>query len=642
MIEFSPLKVASSPKMHRFSLSLRPLLALALLCGLLTTQDASAQVPNDRFSVQNFAPAPGPGNYLQVEGANISGHLAFGAGLTIDYAHNPFSIYSSSCSDPDNCNVGEEQTALVANLAQANLYASFMLVDRLQIGLNLPLLLASGDEFIRFNGSFNVPGGTEFAVGDPVLSLKARIFSSSGFFLGATVYGSFPVATQMADGFLGDESFRVGGHLIGQLILSGFHLSVNVGGFYRPERTFLSTRAASALVYRGAIGYQVTPLLMLFAEIDGRSGLSAELDEHALEARLAGRLQFGDFNVSLAGGAGIISGVGVPVFRVIGGFAYSPTSGDQDGDGVPDDIDGCPTEPEDLDGFDDGDGCPDPDNDMDGLEDHEDPCPDEAEDIDGFEDEDGCPDTDNDQDGVPDGFDSCPDVPEDMDGDRDDDGCPDNDTDRDGIDDVHDQCPEVSEDLDGLGDEDGCPEDDFDGDGIPDDMDQCAFDPETHNGIADEDGCPEEDTDGDGVVDELDQCPNEAETLNSQRDDDGCPDGPALVERQGVQLVPVNGVAFRRNNRPHRRSDQTLDTIANYLNAHREFTNVRVEVSGENAQLRANYLMAALVERGVEEGRLTAITGDGGDGIVRVHLSDPPAEPASANTGSEATSEPAE
>ena len=40
---------------------------------------------------------------------------------------------------------------------------------------------------------------------------------------------------------------------------------------------------------------------------------------------------------------------------------------DSDGDGIPDDIDKCPLEPEDKDGFQDEDGCPDPDNDNDGI-----------------------------------------------------------------------------------------------------------------------------------------------------------------------------------------------------------------------------------------------------------------------------------
>jgi outer membrane protein OmpA-like peptidoglycan-associated protein len=44
-----------------------------------------------------------------------------------------------------------------------------------------------------------------------------------------------------------------------------------------------------------------------------------------------------------------------------------PVPVDRDHDGIDDRIDRCPDEPEDLDGFEDADGCPDPDNDHDRL-----------------------------------------------------------------------------------------------------------------------------------------------------------------------------------------------------------------------------------------------------------------------------------
>ncbi len=98
---------------------------------------------------------------------------------------------------------------------------------------------------------------------------------------------------------------------------------------------------------------------------------------------------------------------------------------DTDGDGIPDSKDKCPKEAEDKDGFQDEDGCPDPDNDGDGIADAQDKCPNEAEDKDNFQDDDGCPDPDNDGDGIPDAADKCPDQPETKNGFEDEDGCPD-------------------------------------------------------------------------------------------------------------------------------------------------------------------------------------------------------------------------
>lgn len=131
---------------------------------------------------------------------------------------------------------------------------------------------------------------------------------------------------------------------------------------------------------------------------------------------------------------------------------------DRDGDRVCDAADRCPDDPEDYDGDEDDDGCPEFDRDGDGIRDADDRCPDQAEDRDGYKDDDGCPEADNDADGIPDKRDRCPNVVEDKDGYADADGCPEFDNDRDGINDATDKCPLKPEVYNGKDDLDGCPD----------------------------------------------------------------------------------------------------------------------------------------------------------------------------------------
>lgn len=242
------------------------------------------------------------------------------------------------------------------------------------------------------------------------------------------------------------------------------------------------------------------------------------------------------------------------LFLLIGGKLDK----DMDGDGIQDKEDACPEDPEDFDGFEDSDGCPDYDNDKDGILDVMDQCPLEPEDKDGFKDKDGCPDDDNDGDGIPDMSDRCPNDPEDVDQFEDSDGCPDPDNDGDGVPDTKDGCPTEPEDKDGWDDADGCPDIDNDGDtildaedacpnsagkrrpsnmmkhgcpendtdkdGILDEDDQCPNDPEDRDGFEDTDGCPDRDNDGDGIYDDQDRCPMEPEDKDGWEDSDGCPD----------------------------------------------------------------------------------------------------------------------
>ncbi|MCH7724323.1 MAG: OmpA family protein [Bacteroidetes bacterium] len=128
-----------------------------------------------------------------------------------------------------------------------------------------------------------------------------------------------------------------------------------------------------------------------------------------------------DYLDDITAGSGLDS-----YYTIMFGVSVSPfLPSDEDKDGILDEFDECPQDPEDFDGFQDEDGCPDYDNDQDGIPDLQDACPNSAEDFDGFADSDGCPDFDNDQDGIPDSTDDCPNQPETINGFEDEDGCPD-------------------------------------------------------------------------------------------------------------------------------------------------------------------------------------------------------------------------
>jgi len=108
---------------------------------------------------------------------------------------------------------------------------------------------------------------------------------------------------------------------------------------------------------------------------------------------------------------------------------------DTDGDGIPDHVDLCKFQPENENGFEDTDGCPDiptnDDADGDGIKDSQDICPTQKETFNNYKDNDGCPDTpavtdpDTDGDGIKDSLDNCPTQKETINNYKDNDGCPD-------------------------------------------------------------------------------------------------------------------------------------------------------------------------------------------------------------------------
>jgi len=221
------------------------------------------------------------------------------------------------------------------------------------------------------------------------------------------------------------------------------------------------------------------------------------------------------------------------------------------------------------------------DTDGDGLTDDIDKCPQEPEDMDNFQDDDGCPDNDNDNDGILDANDKCPDTPEDKNGIDDEDGCPEEDTDGDGLVGSQDQCPTEPEDKDGFQDEDGCPDADNDGDGIADTEDKCPMEPETVNQYQDEDGCP-------------DEVPKEVEKFSGAIEGIKFKLGSAEIRRSSNKIL-----------------DEAVAVLQKYPDIKLEIQG-HTDTTGSDernrtlSDARANAVMQYLISKGVDESRLTA------------------------------------
>jgi uncharacterized protein (TIGR03382 family) len=453
---------------------------LAVLVAAPAKAQPTASPTSTQIDVQQYKPGPGAYDVLGLHSARVGRHLGWNLGLSVNYATDPLTFL-----DPR-----EDQVIykLVESQLTVDVMAAISFLDRFEVGLALPITSQTSQSSPTLAPLFD-EGVGKTGLGDVRLVPKASLYSAGGLSLGAALPLHLP--TGGSENFLGG-GFSVRPRLLGEWNSSGgMRVLANLGMNLRSKQQLRNLVVSNELTY--GLGAEV-PFKVGGRELSaggtllGAMGLGQKgAEEKPMELLATVKYRVSDaLAAHLGGGPGLSQGYGTPGFRVFAGLSYvAPISKaepkpepkvepkpEPKPDGQiktqvevipPPAKPQCPLGPEDMDGFQDGDDCADPDNDADGILDANDKCANEPETQNGFEDQDGCPDV----------------LP------------PPPDTDGDGLVDPSDRCPQAAEDKDGFEDEDGCPDVDNDRDGVADADDKCPKEPETINGVKDEDGCPD-------------------------------------------------------------------------------------------------------------------------------------------------------
>jgi outer membrane protein OmpA-like peptidoglycan-associated protein len=506
----------------------------------------------NNLNIEHYQPAPL--GFVVAPRSSAMRWREYTVGLYLHYARNPLVLFA------DRLQIGE----VVGHRVSADVVGQIGFFTWLDLTVSIPLTFYQ-------NGDSGLPTGDFSAIGLRDMRLAPRftlVRQDEGGPLGIAIVPEISLPIGNDDAFLGDGNFGFAPHVVADRsfdVLWGLRAGVSAGVRIRPRSEIGNIEIDDEVFYRVGAGVGLPNLFDAHPEAVAELGGVTRLDnlfdsreQNALIGRVGLRTGFdldvGHRLVATTGVAvGLTRGYGAPDFQVWLGASYQKYLSDRDGDGIVDDDDQCPDDPEDKDGFEDLDGCPEPDNDKDGLPDVSDRCPDDPEDHDDFEDLDGCPDPDNDKDGIPD---------------------------------TKDQCPLDPEDFDGFEDEDGCPELDNDKDGIPDDEDKCPEEIETVNGVDDEDGCPDE---GDANV----EVTSEKVTINSRIE----------FDFDSARIRPE--------------SFSILNQVALTLLQNPQLTRVRVEghtdergsssYNRDLSQRRAESVMKYLIRKRVEAKRLEAV-----------------------------------
>jgi len=530
-------------------------LAAAAMTALWASWARAEGAPS--LDLRGFHPPTDPAGGLNFEPASSPASFDFNTSLWWSYALSPATLRDPVADEVAN--------RVIAHQLSGDFVLNVGIAERMAVGIDLPFVAyqtgdAADAQSTAVLGDYRVPSQ---AFGDLKLVLKGTIIQPTN-----DEFGGFALALTERLGIpTGDEYSYLGeGHVTSdtrvlaeyRYVALGVHGSLGFRARAEQEAYGCASIAASLAGEQDAeeqlieecgtsFGHEIPFGLALslwpqaleldpegrwlwFVETYGYVPAGPQVPfSNALVAQVqigaGARYRFYDDLSLLAGvDAALVPGIGTAPLRATLALQWAPRKHDADDDGVRDEDDECPEEglKEDIDGYQDDDGCPDWDNDDDGVPDDDDRCAMAKEDVDGFLDADGCPDPDNDEDGIVDVDDHCPDVPGIASSDLTQRGCPDRDPDRDGVQDDADQCPNDKEDKDGHQDADGCPDPDNDGDGFADADDAC---PDLAGVPIDSDpslnGCP--DTDADGIIDGKDACREETGVPSEDPAKHGCP-----------------------------------------------------------------------------------------------------------------------
>jgi outer membrane protein OmpA-like peptidoglycan-associated protein len=346
-----------------------------------------------RVGGQRFAPASSEDGVLSTEGADSRMPLRPHVGLWLHYAYDPVVVVVD----------GEEAGAPVEHLLAADLVASMNVWAGLEFGVGLPVTLwseenldpgqaagapvapgtAFGDITVRVGYRLRLADHSALALHVPVLLPTTGSDDPLGLGLGVRPTVAFMQRVGSVE-LLFNLSYLVRGRAETLDYSGGDELGARFGARFSLDdawRSAVLLDLGLASAVRDFFAAASTPA-------EGRVGF-----EHWLTK---------DLSLTVFAGTGLSTGVGAADFRAGVGLGYGvnppyrprpdPSSGDADGDGILDQRDQCPDDPEDPDGYEDDDGCPDDDNDGDGILDVDDGCPNAPETVNGISDEDGCPD----------------------------------------------------------------------------------------------------------------------------------------------------------------------------------------------------------------------------------------------------------
>lgn len=409
------------------------LVSLGAVAILAASRRADAQaMGSPRGALDQLDPAPAGDAFYSLPSADVTGRLRPSAQLLVSYARAPLVLRTTS---------GSASLDWVRDQTLLHVLVSVEALRVFKVDLDVPVTLAARGDSGGLGGvSLTAPSGA--SAGDLRFGVRVALLHQRGFIPAAAIGFNVWAPVGGAAALSGAGTVRYQPSISVGAEYAHFIWGATVGARWQGAS---DTALVGSRVVGGAgaavrwFGVTLGPEIHYQVETgDTRNTILAQASRAGAELLIGARYKLGPVSFGFAGGPGLGTAPGTPIYRLLGTvggtFDVLPATGgdddgagargdagkkdappkppappaplDTDGDGVPDAEDACPRLVGDASPNAKRRGCP-PDRDGDGVFDVDDRCPD----VPGVESSDpaknGCP-ADTDGDGIPDDKDACP------------------------------------------------------------------------------------------------------------------------------------------------------------------------------------------------------------------------------------------
>ena len=313
------------------------LFALALFGPLAHAQDA---VPE--FDAQNVRPSIDAKRTLLTDDAGISPSGSVMGKLVFSHANNLLTFTR---------NRDQKELSILKDLVMADLIFGYS-VSRFRIGVDVPVVMTATSDIADSQGG----------VGDIAVDLRGTLIDPEEGPIGIAFSARFGAPTASVDLPIGGSGLGYEASMILDKRMGSVLAAVNLGYRGRPPTELDNVTIDDQIATRAGVGYELTPSVGISGDVAGYLMPSDFGNEAAgsWEGLVGGWYRPSDLVFRFGVGAGLSQGIGTSAYRSMVSVGWEPEIKlDSDADGLLDRKDPCPNQAEDIDGFEDDDGCPD-------------------------------------------------------------------------------------------------------------------------------------------------------------------------------------------------------------------------------------------------------------------------------------------